>query len=124
MPGRDIAKTAKQTAVKSAENVVRVGEELLDYVSELGKVQELIQDAYAYAVQCVTNVQEEDTYEGEAATEMENFFLSLEAHLQKMIFLYQAAATYMCSVYTEVCYNDEQLVDWMVKEIQGEEKNG
>jgi len=124
MSGRNMAEKVKQTAVRSAENVVRVGEELLDYVLELGNVQELLQDAHIHAVQCIANVQEEDTYEGEAFTEMENFFLSLEAHLQKMIFLYQAAATYMCNVYTEVNYSDEQLVDWMVKVIQGEERNG
>lgn len=119
MPGETIVEVAQQAAVGCAESVIKVGDELLDYVSELGKIQELLQNAYTYAVQCRTNIQEEDTYKGEAYEEMEAFFMSLEAHIQKMIFLYQAVATYVSKVYTEMYYNDERLAQWAMNEIKG-----
>ncbi|MDE7332101.1 MAG: hypothetical protein K2O16_07645 [Lachnospiraceae bacterium] len=75
-------------------------------------------------LQCYINILEEDTYQGEAAEEMQAFFMSLEANVQKMILLYQAAATYVVNVYTEMYYNNEQLAAWAVRQLQGEQRDG
>lgn len=126
MPGEITVGAAYKatTKINNPANEIKIGEELLEYASELGSLLETVQSAYTYAIQCRTNVQEEDTYKGEAAEEMEAFFMSLEAHLQKMIFLYQAAITYVNKVYVEFYYNEQQLIDWAKNEIWGESSNG
>ena len=91
----------------------------MEYVSDLGRIQETLQSAYATAIVCIKNVGQEDAYQGEALEEMEAFFQSLEAHLQKMILLYQVASAYVSKVYTEMYYNEEQLISWAVQELQG-----
>ncbi len=98
---------------------IKVGEELLEYVSELGAIEEKIREAYAGVIRCMENLYDEDTYQGEAAAEMDAFFMSLEANLQKIMSLYQVAAAYVAKVYTEMYHNDEQLAAWMVQELGG-----
>lgn len=99
---------------------IKIGEGVLDYISELGKIQTAVQNAYISAEKCVQTIEGEDTYEGDAAAEMEAFFKSLAANLQKMVFLYQASATYIYNAYNTLYYNEQQLVNWVIEQIGGE----
>ena len=102
-----------------ASRVVKIGEELLEYASKLGEIQETLQNAYVGVIKCIENLQSEDTYKGIATTEMNAFFASLEANIQKMIILYQTSAIYVNKVYSEMYYNEEQLVTWAINQIRG-----
>ena len=99
---------------------IKIGAGVLDYITELGKIQEKVQEAYTYAEACVQNLENEETYQGEAKEEMEAFIQSLASNLQKMVFLYQAAATYIYNAYNTMYYNEQQLVDWIINQM-GEE---
>ena len=99
---------------------IKIGEEVLDYIAELGNIGAELQEAYTYAVRCVTNLSE-GSYQGMAEEEVKLFFNSLESHLQRMIFLYQAAASYISNAYRTMYYNEEQLVDWIIGQIGGEQ---
>lgn len=98
---------------------IKIGEEVLDYIAELGKIEEEVQEAYTYAVRCVTTLP--SGYRGSAKEEMKLFFNSLESHLQRMIFLYQAASSYISNAYQTMYYNEEQLIDWIIEQIGGEQ---
>ena len=99
---------------------IKIGAGVLDYITELGKIQEKVQEAYTYAELCVQNMEKEETYQGEAKPEMEAFLQSLASNLQKMVFLYQASATYIYNAYHTMYYNEQQLVDWIINQM-GEE---
>lgn len=96
---------------------IKIGAGVLDYITELGKIQAKVQEAYTYAEVCVQNLENEDTYQGEAKAEMEAFIQSLASNLQKMVFLYQAAATYIYNAYNTMYYNEQQLVDWIINQM-------
>ena len=96
---------------------IKIGAGVLDYITELGKIQEKVQEAYTYAELCVQNMENEETYQGEAKEEMEAFIQSLASNLQKMVFLYQAAATYIYNAYNTMYYNEQQLVDWIINQM-------
>ena len=100
-----------------ASEEIKIGAGVLDYITELGKIQEKVQEAYTYAEVCVQNLEEEETYQGEAKAEMEAFIQSLASNLQKMVFLYQAAATYIYHAYNTMYYNEQQLVDWIINQM-------
>lgn len=103
-----------------ASEEIKIGAGVLDYITDLGKIQARIQEAYVYSEQCVENIGEKDTYQGEALEEMTAFFESLSSNLQKMTFLYQAAATYIQTAYNTMYYNEQQLVAWIIEQM-GEE---
>ena len=103
-----------------APEEIKIGAGVLDYITELGKIQAKIQEAYTYAEVCVQNIENPDTYQGEALEEMEAFFKSLASNLQKMVFLYQAAASYIYNAYNTMYYNEQQLVAWVISQM-GEE---
>ena len=42
---------------------IKIGEEVLDYIAELGNIGAELQEAYTYAVRCVTNLSE-GSYQG------------------------------------------------------------
>lgn len=50
---------------------------------------------------------------------MAAFFNSLESNMQKLIMFYSAATSYIQSTYRDMYYNDQQLADWMAKQIDG-----
>ena len=60
-------------------------------------------------------------YRGKAKDEIKLFFDSLESHLQRMLFLYGAAFSYITNAYQTMYYNEEQLVDWVIKQMGGGE---
>lgn len=103
----------------SVSEEVKIGEELLEYASKLGEIEETLQSAYARIIKCIENLQSEDTYKGIATTEMNAFFASLEANIYKMATFYQISAIYVNKVYAEMYYNEEQLVTWAINEIWG-----
>lgn len=103
-----------------ASEEIKIGAGVLDYISELGRIQVKIQEAYIYSEQCVENIELEDTYQGEAREEMQAFFKSLASNLQKMTFLYQAAGAYIQNAYNTMYYNEQQLVAWIIEQM-GEE---
>ena len=96
---------------------IRIGAGILDYITDIGKIQAQIQEAYIYSEQCVQNIELEYTYQGEAREEMQAFFKSLASNLQKMTFLYQAAATYIQNAYVTMHYNEQQLVAWVIEQM-------
>lgn len=96
---------------------IKIGAGVLDYITELGKIQEKVQEAYTYAEMCAQNLEDEATYQGDARTEMEAFIQSLASNLQKMVFLYQASATYIYNAYNTMYYNEQQLVDWSIEQM-------
>lgn len=100
-----------------ASEEIKIGAGILDYITELGKIQEKIKEAYAYAEECVQNMENGETYQGAASEEMNPFFESLAANLQKMIFLYQAAEAYIYNAYNTMYYNEQQLVNWVIGEV-------
>ncbi len=104
------------------ENEIGIGEEVLDYISELMMIQEELQEAELYAISCKSNVMGAEGYQGEAKEELELFFNSLESHLQRMIFLYQASSSYIKNAYQTLWYNEEQVMDWIVNQIGGGKK--
>ena len=99
---------------------IKVGEEVLDYISELEGIQEELKEVYAHAVRCKDNLSQ-GAYRGKAKHEIKLFFDSLESHLQRMLFLYGAASSYITNAYQTMYYNEEQLVDWVIKQMGGGE---
>lgn len=99
---------------------IKIGKEVQDYISELGTIQEELEEAYAYAVRCKDNVSK-GAYKGTARDEINLFFDSLESHIQRMLFLYQAASSYITNAYQTMYYNEEQLVDWVIEQMGGAE---
>lgn len=98
------------------EEEIKIGEEVLSYIGRLGEIQGELEEAYSYARKCLGNLSE-GAYEGQAREEMELFFCSLESHLQRMMLLYQAAASYIATAYQTMYYNEEQLVDWVIGQL-------
>ena len=96
---------------------IKIGAGVLDYITELGKIQAKVQEAYTYAEVCVQNIGSGDTYQGEALEEMNAFFQSLASSLQKMVFLYQASASYIYNAYNTMYYNEQQLVAWVIEQM-------
>jgi len=41
-----------------------------------------------------------------------------------MVFLYQAAATYIYNAYNTMYYNEQQLVEWIINQMGGGIENG
>lgn len=106
-----------------SEEEIKIGEEVLDYIAELGKIQEEVQTAYVYAESCKANMDTGTSYKGKAMEELQLFCSSLASNLQRMIFLYQAATTYAFNAYKTMYYNEEQIVDWIINQM-GEGKEG
>lgn len=96
---------------------IKIGEDVLDYIAELGKIQEDIQTAYIYAESCKANMDTGTSYKGKATEEMQLFFSSLASNLQRMMFLYQAATAYATNAYKTMYYNEEKLVDWVIRQM-------
>lgn len=69
-----------------ASEEIKIGAGVLDYITELGKIQAKIQEAYTYAEVCVQNIENPDTYQGEALEEMEAFFNRLPAICRRWCF--------------------------------------
>lgn len=99
---------------------IKIGEAVLDYIAELGIIEEEIQEAYTYAAKCLLNLSD-GAYRGMAKDEIELFFSSLESHLQRLVLLYQAASTYISNAYKTMYYNEEQLADWIIEQMGGEQ---
>ena len=95
---------------------IKIGEEVLSYIGELGEIQAELEEAYRYALNCLGNLSE-GAYEGQAGEEIQLFFSSLESHLQRMILLYQAAASYISTAYQTMYYNEEQLAEWVIGQL-------
>ena len=112
---------AIDTACSGSSEEIKIGAGVLDYISELGNIQAKILEAYTYSEQCVQNIESEDTYQGEAREEMLAFFKSLASNMQKMTFLYQAAGTYIQNAYNTMYYNEQQVVEWVIGQIGGNE---
>lgn len=111
--------TGSTTGGGGSANEIKIGEGILGYVTQLGDIIEKVRAAYAYAESCAENMGSEGTYEGGAHDEMAAFFNSLESNMQKLIMFYSAATSYIQSTYRDMYYNDQQLADWMAKQIDG-----
>ena len=105
-------RSSVDTACSGSSEEIKIGAGVLDYISELGNT---------YSEQCVQNIESEDTYQGEAREEMLAFFKSLASNMQKMTFLYQAAGTYIQNAYNTMYYNEQQVVEWVIGQIGGNE---
>lgn len=105
----------KQQSMSDEE--IKIGGEVLDYIAELGRIQEELQTAYVYAESCKANVDTGTSYKGKATEEMQLFFSSLASNLQRMLFLYQAATAYATNAYKTMYYNEEQIVDWVINQM-------
>lgn len=102
---------------------IKIGEEVLEYISTVTEIKENMINAYSAAESCKQILYEEGTYEGDAKEEMIPFFESLAAHMQKLVMLYQAAEAYLSNTYKTMYYNEEQLVNWISKQFE-ETNNG
>lgn len=100
-----------------SEEEIKIGEEVLDYIAELGKIQEEVQTAYVYAESCKANMDTGTSYKGKATEELQLFCSSLASNLQRMTFLYQAAVTYAFNAYKTMYYSEEQIVDWVINQM-------
>lgn len=96
---------------------IKTGAAILDYITELGRIQEKIQEAYTHAETCVQTMEDTNTYQGAAREEMAAFFQSLASNLQKMVFLYQAGAAYIQNAYQTMYYNEQQLAAWILDQM-------
>ena len=114
-------RSSVDTACSGSSEEIKIGAGVLDYISELGNIQAKILEAYTYSEQCVQNIESEDTYQGEGREEMLAFFKSLASNMQKMTFLYQAAETYIQNAYNTMYYNEQQVVEWVIGQIGGNE---
>lgn len=104
-------RSSVDTACSGSSEEIKIGAGVLDYISELGNIQAKILEA----------IESEDTYQGEAREEMLAFFKSLASNMQKMTFLYQAAGTYIQNAYNTMYYNEQQVVEWVIGQIGGNE---
>ena len=99
------------------EDRICIGNAILDYLEDIKKIVEQLQDAYILTVECRTLVESDQVYKGKAKDEMYLFFASLEANIQKMIFLYNAASSYASNVYQSFYYDEQQLVEHVISMI-------
>lgn len=96
---------------------IKIGEEVLDYIADLEVIRNDLEEVYADALRCKDNLSH-GAYKGKAKKEMKIFFDSLESHLQRMLFLYGAASSYITNAYQTMYYNEEQLVDWVINRME------
>lgn len=112
-----MADNTSSSGTNSSADEIKTGEGILEYTLEIGKIQEKLEQAYSNLISCIQNMEREETYQGDAKVEITSFLYSLESNLQKMIFLYQAAASYINNTYMTMYYNEKQLAEWISKQM-------
>ena len=92
---------------------IRVGNELLDYAIDAGKIVEELISALDYADHAL-GIVETDVYRGKASVELQMFYSSLSAHLSRLIMLYSNAQTFIGNTYKTMHLTDEHLANWVM----------
>lgn len=96
---------------------VIIGTELLDYATELTAVMVSLSKAQQMAQEIVNKLADDEFYCGEAAEVLYTFANSLNAHLQRLIMLYQKGALYTTNTYETMYKSDEALAAWLIKNM-------
>ncbi len=98
------------------EDEVKVGVEMLDYMTDLQMASSNLTEAKAVAEK-IKNLAL-ISYRGEAEGVLQNFVVSLDSHLQRLIMFYNMAFTYIYNSYSEITRQDEVLVAWLESKLQ------
>lgn len=98
---------------------IKIGEGVLNYITQLGEIKEQMTAAYTYATACKTSMESDTVYKGKAKEEIDLFFTSLTGNMERMIMLYGAAVTYITNAYVEHYYNEEQILDNIISQLGG-----
>ena len=115
-------RSSVDTACSGSSEEIKIGAGVLDYISELGNIQAKILEAYTYSEQCVQKYRIRGYISGGGQRgDCLHFFKSLASNMQKMTFLYQAAGTYIQNAYNTMYYNEQQVVEWVIGQIGGNE---
>lgn len=97
---------------------IQIGDELMDYLFDLAGIISEMQEAYqtAQAANALMN-SAGVIYKGDSQTDMQSFFISLEAHMSRMCMLYEKAAEYISNTYQTTYYSQEQLANWIKNQL-------
>jgi len=96
---------------------IRIGEAILNYTDDISAINERIMEAYKKVVECKMAFEGESIYKGKAKNEILLYLASLEANIQKLLFLYNAASTFINNTYLTFYYDEQQLVDHIIKTL-------
>lgn len=95
-----------------------IGVELLDYIKELEDVENELIKAWETASEIKKILGGEDTYEGEASETLMTFATGLEQHLERLLMLYQKAASYVSHTYESMYQSDIAMAAWLLDHME------
>ena len=98
---------------------IKVGNSVLDYMSEFFTIAELMQQACVSCTKAEKRING-DMYNGKALEDMKEFFNSLTSNTERLYILYQKGFQYMQNTVKEFHYSDEQLAQWAISKINAE----
>lgn len=96
-----------------------VGEEIIDYVKDINKVIDQLQQAYDLLDGSEKNICENrNVYHGNATGEIKDFFQSQKSHLKKLINFYCKASQFALTYVREMRLTDEEIARLVINLIQ------
>lgn len=100
------------------KNIV-VGEEIIDYVKEINKIIDQLQQSYNLLDSSEKNICENrNVYYGNATGEMRDFFQSQKSHLKKLMNFYCKASQFALTYVREMTLTDEEIACLVVKLVK------
>jgi hypothetical protein len=94
---------------------LQVGAQILGYADRLMVILTKLSQAQAAADSAVSQVH----YAGRAKAEMDQFYQSYQAHINKLIYFDSVGAKYLGKVFEEFGYTDEELTAVVLQWLDG-----
>lgn len=95
----------------NGETEILIGVKMIEYMRSVESVLLELGDALVYTLKCKSILEDGNAYEGKALEEMNLYFQSLDAHLQKLVLFYQAAETYLANAFVTMYNTEEEVLE-------------
>ena len=94
------------------QNELKVGDALLDYVTEMQQFCDVLAEAQEKAEQIYSEL-EGGIYQGRATEELTIYFASLSGHIGKLMSFYMTGKTFIAESYKQLNLTDAHLAQWL-----------